>query len=240
MKIKVVIKNFKKLKTIKNYNSKIYLGISLGLLRAVCDQFSFRQFLVLSYTSQGLQVPSNVASANYRVLICCTCHFQSCSLVFVYFGFLCLQVSSLSNFHPDTSGRRWSFIQAHLFNCASGREQHCKQISLACVGSARSVWATLGLPPLTTCALSWSTLLRLQVALPGNCLRQALGCTHFPDVRRSGSGSWVLHKSTDLVGPAFCALPRSEQLRRTGAWQVHSSWLGGVFYHLPSPSRSIS
>ena len=42
MKIKVVIKNFKKLKTIKNYNSKIYLGISLGLLRAVCDQFSFR------------------------------------------------------------------------------------------------------------------------------------------------------------------------------------------------------
>ena len=48
-----------------------------------------------AYTSsQGLQVPSNVASANYRVLICCICHFQS--LFFVYFGFLCLQVSSVS------------------------------------------------------------------------------------------------------------------------------------------------
>ena len=51
-----------------------------------------------------------------------------------------------------------------------GREEHCKQISVACVGSACNVWATLGLPPLTACVLSWSTLLRLQVALPGNCL----------------------------------------------------------------------
>ena len=39
MKIKGVIKNFKKL---KNDNSKIYLGISLELLRAVWSQFSFR------------------------------------------------------------------------------------------------------------------------------------------------------------------------------------------------------
>ena len=29
----------------------------------------------------------------------------------------------------------------------------------------------------------------------------------------SGSGSRVLHKGTDSVGPAFCVLPRSEQLR---------------------------
>ena len=27
-----------------------------------------------------------------------------------------------------------------------GREEHCKQISLACVGNAHSVWATLGFP----------------------------------------------------------------------------------------------
>jgi len=38
MKIKRVIKNLK----IKNDNSKIYLGISLELLRAVWSQFSFR------------------------------------------------------------------------------------------------------------------------------------------------------------------------------------------------------
>jgi len=63
-----------------------------------------------------------------------------------------------------------------LFNCAAGREEHCKQVSLACVGSACSAWATLGLPPLTACVFSWSTVLRLQVALQGRCLRRALGC----------------------------------------------------------------
>ena len=54
MKIKGVIKNLK-IKKIKNDNSKIYLGISLELLRAVWGQFNFRYFLVPAYTSsQGL------------------------------------------------------------------------------------------------------------------------------------------------------------------------------------------
>ena len=100
------------------------------------------------------------------------------------------------------------------------REEHYKHTSLACVESARSVWATLGLPPLPACVLSPSTLLRLQVALQGNCLKPALGCMHFPGLSCSGSGSRVLHKDTDPVGPAFCALPRSEQLRGPGAWRV--------------------
>ena len=92
-------------------------------------------------------------------------------------------------------------------------EEHCKQISLACVGSAHSVWATLGLPLLMACVLSQSTLLRLQVALQGNYLKQAQGCGHFPGLRHSSSGSQVLHKGTDSVGSAFCALLESEQLR---------------------------
>ena len=41
---------------------KIYLGTSLALLRAVWGQFSFRQFLVPAYISQGLQAPSNAQS----------------------------------------------------------------------------------------------------------------------------------------------------------------------------------
>ena len=98
-----------------------------------------------------------------------------------------------------------------------GREEHCKQISLACVGSARIVRATLGLPLLMACVLSQSTLLRLQVAL-----KWALGCMHFPGLSRSGSGSPVFHKGADSVGPAFCAFPRSEQLRQPGAWRAHS------------------
>ena len=131
----------------------------------------------------------------------------------LYFGFLFLQVSSVSNFHPDTRGCRRSLIWAHFFSCAVGREDHCKQISLACVGSARTVWATLGLPPLMACVLSHSTLLRLQVALQGKCLKWALGCMLFPGLSHSGSFSWVHHKGNNSVGSAFCALPRSEELR---------------------------
>ena len=102
-----------------------------------------------------------------------------------------------------------SLIRAHLFSRAVGREEHCKQISLACVGSARSISAILGLPPLMACVLSKSTLLRLQVALQGNCLKWALGCVHFPGLSHSGSGSQVFHKGTDSIGLAFCAFPRS-------------------------------
>ena len=121
------------------------------------------------------------------------------------------------------------------------REEHCKQTSLACVGAARSVWATLGLPPLSSQRVfSQSTLFKLQVALQGKCLKQALGCMNFQSLSLSGSGSRVLHKGTHSVGPAFCALPRSEQLRRPGAWRAHSPQVGSVSYHLLLPSRSVS
>ena len=53
---------------------------------------------------------------------------------------------------------------------------------------------------------------------PGNCLRRALGWEHFPGLSHSGLGSQVLPKGTESVGPEFCALPRSEQLSRPGAW----------------------
>ena len=127
-----------------------------------------------------------------------------------------------------------------MFNCALGREEHCKQISLACVESAHSLWATLGLPLLKTCVLSRSTLLKLQVVLQGYCLKLALGCVHFPGLSGSGSGSQVLPKCTDLVGPAFCALPRSKKLRQPGTWQVHYPRWSGASYHLPSRSRLVS
>ena len=68
-------------------------------------------------------------------------------------------------------------------------------------------------------ALPGSTLLRLQGALQGHCPKQALYFLHFPGL--SHSGSWVLRKGTDSVGHTFCALPRSEQFRQPGVWQVH-------------------
>ena len=139
-----------------------YLGLSLVLLWAVWGQFIFGQFLGPAYISEDLQAPSYVVGTNYRVLIYCTCHFQS---RFLSFSFFCLLVSSVSDFRPDTQGAVMdTFFQAHLFSRAVGREGRCKQITLACT---RSVSATLGLPSLMACAPSLSTQLRLQVAPPG-------------------------------------------------------------------------
>ena len=47
----------------------------------------------------------------------------------------------------------------------------------------------------------------------GNHPQLALGCLHLPGPSRSGSGTQVVLRGADSVGPAFCALPRSEQLR---------------------------
>ena len=66
-----------------------------------------------------------------------------------------------------------------------GREEHCKQISLTCVGSARSVWATLDLPS------------SRRVCFP------SLHC----------SGSRLLCGELSEVGPGLHALPRSKLLR---------------------------
>ena len=110
-----------------------------------------------------------------------------------------------------------------LVQLCCGEGGTLQTISLACAGSACIVWTTLGLPPFMVPVLSLSTLLRLQVALQGNCLKRVLGCVHFPGRSCSGSGSRVLQKGTYLVGPAFCALPRSKQLRQPEAWRVHYS-----------------
>ena len=73
------------------------------------------------------------------------------------------------------------------------------QISLACVGSTRSVPAILGLPPLMARVLSPSTLLRLQAALQG----AGPELRALPRPKRLGSGSRVLHKGAGSVGSAF-------------------------------------
>jgi len=102
-----------------------------------------------------------------------------------------------------------------------GREEHCKQTSLACVGSAHSVWTTLGLSQVTAaCAFPVYTA-QASACSAGHCPKWALHFVHFPGLNHSGSGSRVVHKGTHSIGHAFCALPRSEQLRQPGAWQLH-------------------
>ena len=88
-----------------------------------------------------------------------------------------------------------------------------KTNTIGVCGCVCMVWTTVGLSPLTVPVLSWSTLLRFQVALKGNYSKWTLGFEHFQDLSCSVSVSQVLHKGTDSIGPAFCALPRSEELR---------------------------
>ena len=203
MKIKRVIEDFKIKKSLKKEKKnrmivkivKIYLGLSLVLLWAVWGQFIFGQFLVLAYISQDLQAPSCVVSANYRVLVCCTCHFQGGSLCFSF----CLLVSSVSDFHPDTRGRWWTLFQAHLFSRSVGREGHCQQITLAC---ARSLRHTGPAPAHGACTLPVHTAQALGCSA-GNCPRLALGCMHLLGLSRSASGTWVVLRGTDSIGPAF-------------------------------------
>ena len=121
-----------------------------------------------------------------------------------------------------------------------GRKEHCKQISLACVGSSRSVSATLGLPhTLSMCAFPVYTA-------------QASDCSA---------------AELSKAGPGLCALPSSKLLRFRflGSPQRHRlSWacilcfsqvraaqvirclvsalsqVGGASYHHPGPSHSVS
>ena len=97
-----------------------------------------------------------------------------------------------------------------MFSRTVGREGGCcKQITLAC---ARSASATLGLPPVHgTCSLPAHTAQVLGCS-SGNHPWPALGCLHFPGPSCSGSGTRVVLRGTDSIGPAFCALPSSEQL----------------------------
>ena len=63
---------------------------------------------------------------------------------------------------------------------------------------------------------------------------RALSCRHFPGLSRSGSGSRVLHKGADSVGPAFCAFPvRAAQAAR----RLMSALSSGAARLLPSPSQ---
>ena len=128
-----------------------------------------------------------LVNVNYRVLICCTCHFQS-----VPSSFLILASSVCKSLKCLISALKQGGERGRLFTltCSialwGGRKEHCKQISLACVGSARSVWTTLHLPQLTASCAS-----RVDTAQPPGC------------------SAGVLSKA----GPAFHALSRSQLLR---------------------------
>ena len=98
-------------------------------------------------------------------------------------------------------------------------EGRCRQMSLACVGSTRSVPATLGLLLLAACAFPMHTAQSPSCSIwSGPCM----AC---------GSSSRVLHKSADSVGPVFCAFStRAAQ----AAGSLRSAFSPGVVRLIPS------
>ena len=213
MKIEGIIKNLKIKKNNSKNISRNFSGTVEGSAGSV--QFQIVPCSSLYFFSRSIGPFQCLVNVNYRVLICCTCHFQNDSLFFVYFGFLCKSLQCLSS----------ALIQGgeggHLFRLTSSVEH---------LNTSNKyhwhVWGVLTVyGPYWVCpssqlrVLSQSTLLRLQVALQGYCSKWALHFVHFPGLNCSGSrsASWVLRKGTDEVGHAFCALPRSRQLRRPGA-----------------------
>ena len=109
MKIKRVIKDLKFKKTLKFFFNDNRKNISRNFSGAVEGSVGSVQFQIVPCSSlylfsRSLGPFQCLVNVNYRVLICCTCHFWSSSHFFVYFGFLCLQLSSVSNFCPDTRG----------------------------------------------------------------------------------------------------------------------------------------
>ena len=112
-----------------------------------------------------------------------------------------------------------------MFSCAAGREGRCRQMSLAGVGSTRSVPSTLGLPRSQVCAFP------VYIAQAPGCSIGSGPCV------ACGSSFRVFHKSADSDGPAFCAFPA----RAAQAAQSLTSILSrGAVRLLPHPAVPAS
>ena len=144
---------------------------------------------------------------NYRVLIYCTCHFQD---GFLCFSFFCFLVSSVSDFHPDT---RRVVVDTLLGSLVQSRCGERGTLQTNNTGVCSQCLSHTGPAPAhSTCVLPAHTAQAL-ACFTGNHQRLALGCVHLPRLSRLGSGTRVVLRGADSVGPVFCALPRSEQLR---------------------------
>ena len=164
--------------------------------------------------------PFHIVGANYRVLICCTCHFQSGSLCLFW---LLLFAGLFSVYFPPW--HKGAVVVTHLGSlvqlcCGEGGTLHTN-ITGVCGERSQCLSRTGLAPDYDICAFTVYTS-QAPCCSARNCLEASLGYLHFPGLSCSSSGSWVLPKGADSVGPVFCALPKSEQLRWPGAWRAQS------------------
>ena len=141
-----------------------------------------------------------------EILICCTRHFQSCSLYLassVCRSLQCL-ISALTQ-----GGKSCLLFRLTCSVVLWGGRNTANKHQLCAWGMLPVSWPHWVFPHSQSVCFP-------SLHCPGSrllCRERALGCVHFPGLSRSGSGSWVFHKGTDSVGPVFCALPQAEKLR---------------------------
>ena len=132
------------------------------------------------------------------------------------YSFLCLLVSSVSGFHPDTKGMMEDIFFFVFFFLGSVVQSRCGEggtLQTNNIGVCSQCLSHTGSAPAHgACSLPAHTAQALGCSA-GNHPWPALGCLHLPGPSRSGSGTRIVLRGADSVGPAFCALPRSEQLR---------------------------
>ena len=104
-------------------------------------------------------------------------------------------------------GRWWTLFLGSLvqLRCGEGGTLQTNNIGVC----SQCVSHTEPAPVHRACTLPARTAQALCCSA-GNCPRPALGCMPFPGLSCSGSGTRVVLRGADSVGPAFCALPRSE------------------------------
>ena len=141
------------------------------------------------------------------------CSFQGVSLCYSFF---CLLVSSVSGFRPDTKGTVVDTFFFFFFFLGSLVQSCCGEGGTLQTNNtgvcSQCLNHTGPVPAHRPCSLPAHTARALGCSA-GNHPRQALGYMHLPGPSRSGSGTRVVLRGADSVGPAFCALPRSKQLR---------------------------
>ena len=125
-------------------------------------------------------------------------------------------------------GQWWTLFKAPLFSRAVGREGRCKQhwrvLAVPQPHLPVPAHGARTLPVHTAQALGCST---------GNLPRPALGCMHLPGLSHSGSGTRVVLRGADSVGPVFRALLQAAQVMRCLASTAAAT------YRLPRPCRSV-
>ena len=135
--------------------------------------------------------------ANYRVLVYCTCPFQSGSLLKFSASTVCWSLQCLIS--SLTQGGAGGHFFRLLFSRVWGGRNTANKYH-GCVWGVLAVmqprWVCPGSQPVCFPRLHCSGS-RL---LCRNCLMRALGGMHFPGLSHSGSDSRVLHKGADLVG----------------------------------------